>query len=235
VSSLERFAAKCCTRQHLTMEEWGLLEDCTRLTHGAKNLFHLDGRTAAKRFGKTGKNAVYRVVKKLEAEGWLLKVGGRVRNQKTGKFDHTVFEILDHDKWCKRYGTKSCGPVPESGQAPVPISSSTSPDFVFSPVPESGHNSVRSLCIKTSVKTSGIPSTPKSSFLQEQEKLGEANGVCSASPDSRTGMQSLHPFAEYDAREGWGARRDIGRGLTNGEIAEIQRLNREHVKPPSIQ
>jgi hypothetical protein len=222
---------ECCTRQHLTMEQWGLLEDCTRLTHGAKRLFHLDGRTAAKRFGDTGKNSVYRVIKELEAAGWLARVGGKVRNQQTGKFDHTVFQVLDHDKWCKRYGTKACGPVPESGQAPVPISSSTSPDFAFSPVPESGHNSVRSLCIKTSVKTSGTPSTPKTSFFQEQKNLGEANGVCSASPDSGTGTHTVHPFAEYDPTEGWGARRDIGRGLTIAEVEEIRRLNRERVKP----
>jgi len=41
-------------------------------------------------------------------------------------------------------------------------------------------------------------------------------------------------FAEWyeDGRNsGWGARRDIGRGLTEAEVAELRRLNREHVKP----
>jgi len=96
-------------------------------------------------------------------------------------------------------------------------------------------NSVRSSCIKTSVETSGIPQNSKSSFFQEQENFGEANGVRSASPDSGTGMHTVHLFAEFDAREGWGARRDIGRPTTPAEYAEIQRLNRGRIKPSSIQ
>jgi transposase len=79
------------------MEEWGLLEDCLRLTHGGKNLFLLDGRTAALRFCHTSKSRVYRVVKRLELKGWLIKAGGGTRNKKTGMYDNTAYRVLQHE------------------------------------------------------------------------------------------------------------------------------------------
>jgi hypothetical protein len=43
-------------------------------------------------------------------------------------------------------------------------------------------------------------------------------------------------FVEYDATDRrWVTRRNLGRGTTPAEIAELQRLNRERIKPPSIQ
>lgn len=45
---------------------------------------------------------------------------------------------------------------------------------------------------------------------------------------------AIPDFAEWheDGRDScWGARRDIGRALTDSEIAELRRLNREHVMP----
>lgn len=236
---LQQFARKCCTRQHLTIEEWGLLEDCTRLTCGGKNTFLLDGRTAAARFCQTGKNAVYRIVKLLTEKGWLLRVGGGTRNRNTGMYDPTVYRILSHQEWLNGEN-RTCpelrtGPVPESGQAPVPKSKTTSPVWPLPPVPESVHSSVTP-SVKNFGTTPLCPATAKGSLNQEQKKQSVSDGVCSASPDSGTGAYTVPSYAEYDYSERlWGCRRDIGRGLTNAEIAEIRRLNREQIKPQSIQ
>lgn len=158
----------CSARQHLSLEEWGLLEDCTRVTRGGKNPFFLDGRAVASRFCRTNKNTVYRVVKLLESNGWLVKIGGGSRNKKTGMYAPTQYRIVSHEEWVKGDG-RSCpdfmtGPVLESGQAPVPISNTTSPDCPIPPVPKSGHSSVKSFCSTASV--GGIPLTGAKLILQ---------------------------------------------------------------------
>ena len=247
---LQQFSRKCCTRQHLTIEEWGLLEDCTRLTCGGKNTFLLDGRKAAERFCQTGKNTVYRIVKLLVDKGWLVRISGGTRNRTSGMYDPTVYRILTHSEWLNG-ANRTCpdlrtgpvpdsgqAPVPKTGQAPVPISMTTSPVWPLPPVPDSGHSTVIP-SVKTYGTTPLCPATAKKSLNQEQEKQSDSDGVNPSSPDSGTGLHSVHnipAYAEYDYRERcWGCRRDIGRGLTNPEIAEIKRLNRENVKPQSIQ
>jgi hypothetical protein len=178
-------SAKCCTRQHLTLEEWGLLEDCTRLTCGGKNPFRLCGRMAAARFCQTGKNTIYRVVKLLEDKGWLVRISGGNRG-KAGMYDPTVYKVISHEDWIKHEG-RACpilgtGPVPELGQAPVPISSSTSPDLSRPPVLDSGHSSVRASVIDNTVKTKSTtetrslsrPLTPTSQEQEQKQKLNAA-------------------------------------------------------------
>jgi len=153
-----------------------------RLTCGGKNPFILDGRTAAARFCQTGKNVVYRIIKRLEGKGWLIRIGGGIRN-KAGMYDRTVYTVISHEDWIKHEG-RSCpiigrGPVPESGQAPVPISISTSPDLPCPPVPESGHSSVRSSVKNSTVKTinqnpASLPPIPTCQDQEQKRKLLEA-------------------------------------------------------------
>jgi hypothetical protein len=77
-------------------------------------------------------------------------------------YDRTVYTVISHEDWIK-HGGRTCpiigtGAVPESGQAPVPISISTSPDLPSPPVPDSGHSSVRSSVKNSTVKTvNGVP------------------------------------------------------------------------------
>jgi hypothetical protein len=97
-------AKPCYASQHLTPEEWGILEVCLRLTYGGKNRFFLDGRSLANRFDQTGKNTVYRIVKRLERKGWLVRVDGGMRNQQTGMYDSTKYRVLSHQEWTKLDG-----------------------------------------------------------------------------------------------------------------------------------
>jgi hypothetical protein len=139
-------AKPCYASQHLTPEEWGILEVCLRLTYGGQNRFFLDGRSLANRFDQTGKNTVYRIVKRLERKGWLVRVDGGMRNQQTGMYDSTKYRVLSHQEWRKLDGntcprserpcsidTKNSSPVPKSG---LDLSRNVKP-----PVPEPGHTS----------------------------------------------------------------------------------------------
>jgi hypothetical protein len=74
----------------------------------------------------------------------------------------------------------------------------------------------------------------------EPQKTGTAHaeeismsGVSYESPVSGLSSTYVIPsFTEFDrADKKWYARRDIGRGLTADEVAEMQRLNTDHVRP----
>lgn len=182
------------------MEEWGLLEDCLRLTHGGKNLFLLDGRTAALRFCHTSKSRVYRVVKRLELKGWLIKAGGGTRNKKTGMYDNTAYRVLQHEDWAKTHACPNLrtGPVPKQGQAPVPDLNTTSPKTGVPPVPKQGHSSVvhplyKIPCVKPLVDSEA----PNPSFSEGQEIKGEALEVRPSSPQNGTGKVEFDFTARF--------------------------------------
>jgi hypothetical protein len=136
-----------------------------RLTHGGRRPFCLDGRTLAARFEHCNKNTIYRIVHRLEAKGWLVRCGGGEQNKRTGKFDSTTYRVLSHAQWAKSH-PHACSPVPESGQvsedqpsklhpndgSPVPESGLDLSRFEQKPVPESGHSSISTSVLETSVE-----------------------------------------------------------------------------------
>jgi hypothetical protein len=147
-------AKPCYASQHLTPEEWGILEVCFRLTRGGENRFFLDGRSLANRFDKTGKNTVYRIVKQLERKGWLVRVDGGMRNQQTGMYDSTNYLVLSHQEWKKLDGNTCPGserpcPIDTKNPSPVPKSGLDLSRNVEPPVPEPGHISDRTLRVRT--------------------------------------------------------------------------------------
>jgi hypothetical protein len=173
---------RCCTRQHLTPEEWGVLEDCTRLSSGGKNWFILDGRKAAARFSETGKDAIYRVIKLLERKGWLVRISGGTRNN-AGMYDSTVYKVIVHEDWIKGKG-RTCPDLRarpglnfQTG-AGLDLTNHQS-GFDVSPVEESRHSSVRSSVKNSTVKTVNqnpvsLPPTPTCQDQEQKRKLLEA-------------------------------------------------------------
>ncbi len=227
---LQQFAKKCCTRQHLSPEEWGILEDCTRLTCGAKKRFFLDGRKLAARFSGISKSGVYRAIERLVSKGWMVKTSGGTRNRKTGMFDRTEYRILSHEEWVKG----KCCTCPTGGTGTCPKIANHLSQIRKPPVPRAGHSSVVP-SVKTYGATPLCPQPSKIFFPTGQESKGEAHDVYPSSPTGGTGADTVPSFAEYDTAEHeWRARRGLGRGTTPDEVKEIHRLNREHAQP-SIQ
>ena len=233
MDSAERFT-RCCTRQHLSLEEWGLLEDCLRLTHGGIRPFVCSGRDIAARFSATGKDSAYRVIKQLAGSGWLVRTGGGIFDPKTGKKTGTIYHIASHEEWIKVHGLKGCDQSGnqdryESGNRDRNLSGNPDQPCLETqtiPVWKPRHKSSgKTLCKKSLVELPSVPQPSKDSFNQKQEIKGEAHASGAASLDSQTGLHTVHAipdFAEYDSREGWSARRTIGRGLTAAEVQEIR-------------
>jgi|SRR5271157_2997128 len=78
--------------------------------------------------------------------------------------------------------------------------------------------------------------TPKIYSGQQQGGIPMSEALSPPSGLSKN-PHTIHPIPEYAQhdREGWAARRDLGRGLTTAESEEIRRLNREHIKPQLVQ
>jgi hypothetical protein len=171
----------CYASQHLSPEEWGVLDVCMRLTHGGRRPLCLDGRTLASRFGRCNKNAIYRIVGRLDAQGWLVKTGGGERNTATGKYNSTTYKVLSHTQWSKLH-PNACSPVPESGQVQS--------RFEQKPVPESGHSSVSTFVLEASVKENrasldvrsaieNLPDEAKTdNYLQTAVRAPRSSGFC---------------------------------------------------------
>ena len=213
---LEQFIKQCCPRQHVTPEEWGVLQDCLTLTHGGERPFTCSGRDIAHRFGNTGKDAAYRIVSLLVGKGWLVKVGGGGFNPKTGRKAPTLYRIPNHNEWAKSHKCQSGNPDIACLETQT------------KPVSESRHTPlVKPLCIKPLVETLGIPQPSKSSFYQQQEIKGEAHGVSPPCLDSQTGGKpdyAMHDGRGWVSRPGTGARKAV-------EVAYIKNLNALKVKP----
>jgi hypothetical protein len=162
---------RCYASQHLSPEQWGVLDVCTRLTHGGRRPFCLDGRTMALRFGHCNKNTIYRIVHQLEQQGWLVRSGGGIKNTATGQYSSTTYRVLSHAEWAKRHGCAGL-PVPESGQVQS--------RFKQEPVPESGHSSVSTSVLEPFVKENKDVELKNVrhdiAFFEGKELQGESSG-----------------------------------------------------------
>jgi hypothetical protein len=214
------------------MAESALLDVCLRLTCGGVTPLRFDGRNMAQRFSATNYKKIYRTAKCLETKGWLIKTGGGFRiKSKVGLYTHTLYTVLTHDAWAQKH-KKQCRTVDTSGNGTVDTSvngdASTVDKTPISPWTPVTHSFV---------KASVLRKSPKALFSTGQEIIRASDGVCPAVDTSGNGAYSvpIPDYAEFVAREGWQARRDLGRGTTTAEIAEIQRLNRERIKPQATQ
>ena len=198
-------SAKCCTRKHLTLEEWGLLEDCTRLTCGGLRPFFLDGRTAAMRFERTGKDAIYRIINSLESRGWLVRVGGGTRN-KIGRYDPTSYRVVTHEDWIKVEGhaclelstgtslENETGSNPSTSLDSTPTSLDSTNHlsrFGLPPVEKSRHSSEKAL-EKASVVAS-VENQP-----QEQERSPFSNSQGQPQPQEQPPVENLQLRGKYE-------------------------------------
>jgi hypothetical protein len=66
-------ASRCYERQHMTLEEYGLWAYASTVSHQS-GVFYMDARGIAKRFSDTGKDAIYRVARRLEEKGWFRRL-----------------------------------------------------------------------------------------------------------------------------------------------------------------
>jgi hypothetical protein len=81
-----------------------------RLTKGGKNTLYFDGRKMAARFTGTTKDVIYRAVKRLVDAGWLRALNGQGKksHKSTGQYEATQYQVLTHDQWIAKHGTKKC-------------------------------------------------------------------------------------------------------------------------------
>ena len=245
---LKQFSKRCYASQHLTLAESGLLDVCMRLTSGGKNALLFDGRKMAARFSGVSKDVMYRATASLVEKGWLIPINGngKKRNKATGMYDASEYRVMSHDVWVESHGTKQCAgdePVAPARMAPVAKSPTTSrktgnhqSQNRLPPVAPARHSFVVPFVTPSINPLCDPAKSPESKFLNEgQENQSVSEVMCPASRTSANGLHSIPEYAEYDSREGWGARRDIGRGLTAAEVEELRRLNRERIKPQVIQ
>jgi hypothetical protein len=184
----------CYASQHMHPREWGLLDVCLRLTNGGTRNLFFDGRKMAARFSGSSKSAIYRGVARLEKAGWLVQINtpGK-RNKKTKRYEKSIYQVLTHEQWTAKRGTKKCrqvvdNPSPNSGNgdgAPSPtIGNGASPTnessqshfrdepvpFLKSPVPELGHSSFNHSSIKTSlVKNNPVKDSPTGTGVEDSD------------------------------------------------------------------
>jgi len=239
----------CKAHRHMTPTQYALWDVCMGLSHTTRVLY-FDGRKLSARFQQFSKSACYRAAEALLLAGWFEPLEKKQKRTQGGTYAARRYKVLSHDEWVTKHGAGKCfkgsitvpasgtgeSTVPKIGGLPFPNQAPTVPKTGGLPFPPAGH----SLVVKPLYLASSLAeceTAQKSSDSQGQEITCASNEVYPAVPASGTGVRkyAIPDYAEYDAREGWGARRDIGRPTTAEEIAEIKRLNREHVKPPSIQ
>lgn len=176
----------CYPSQHLHAREWGLLEVCLRLTSGGKNPLYFDGRKMAARFSDVRKDAVYDSVRRLVKLGWLIEVKSHKRNKTTQRFEKTVYQVLTHEQWTKKHGTKACdkrddaslGNQTGGDESSLKNPTGASLDLATSqsgirpdPVGNSRHNSVFSSEKENSVKESSVVVGPVDGPVSESKVL----------------------------------------------------------------
>jgi hypothetical protein len=90
---------RCFANRHMTPEEYGVWDVCRSVSHKTGTLY-FDGRTIAGYFDGTGKDVIYRIVKRLVKKGWLLvQVAGR--NTRNGLYVPTQYEVLSPEQWAE--------------------------------------------------------------------------------------------------------------------------------------
>ena len=210
-SPLKKFEKRCYESQHMHPREWGLLHVLQRVTKGCKQTLFFNGHAVALWFGGASKSSIYRSVAELEKSGWLVPINGlgKKRAKGTEQYEATMYQVLNHEQWTAKHGTKNCRasrePVPSTGMEPVP---STGPEPVPStgmgqsqkcgePVPYLGHSSVIDSSVKeNSVKPSSVRG--ESDFLENREQKAKCLGTLfeASSPKYGTGVQSVPTLAE---------------------------------------
>lgn len=191
MASLKKFE-RCHESHHLTLQQWGLLSVCLKLTSGGKNKLFFDGRKMAARFSGMSKSTIYRIVAKLEEGGWLVPqnaTSGKTRKTQArkpdGSYVPTEYTVLTHEAWAENNGTQQClkseGTVPtdENGAVPtdengpfpkqalaVPKTDISRSQNSASPFPPVGHSFIKDSSIKeNSVEDSSVGSALGSAGL----------------------------------------------------------------------
>ena len=159
---------RCYARQHMTLEEYGLWQYARTVAYQS-GVFYMDARGIAKRFSETGKDAIYRVARRLEVKGWFRRFKSSRRHKKTGTWAASQYQPLSHDQWvadhpgeCTCLEIQTGEPVEKSRQAveipveqpsPVEKSQFTSLEIstglsrnLDSPVEKSRHSFVGFVC-----------------------------------------------------------------------------------------
>jgi hypothetical protein len=103
---------KCHERRHMTALEFTVYDiarawsatSSTDPKYKGKNILYLNGPKMAAESESLCKATVYKVIKSLEAKGWLVKV--QASHWANGQRTSTHFRVIHHAEWAKRHGDK---------------------------------------------------------------------------------------------------------------------------------
>jgi hypothetical protein len=188
----------CFAHYHLTVEEYGLWTHARQLAHES-GIFYFDGRKIAQRFGKTGKNTIYRIGNNLIRKGWFVIIR-RSKRLKNGMFSPGEYRPLSHEEWVARYpGTclESNTPIestsPETGTGEDVTSPGNGIDLSRNrerPVLESGHN-VKGLNRKGEYNGEGdTPSLDSKSHADEEKDRSRVRASSKKAPSPKHPVKS---------------------------------------------
>jgi hypothetical protein len=97
----QKEAFECFSNYHMTTAEHSFHTVCLSVSHKTGKLY-FDGRAMALRHKGMSKDAPYRLLKSLKAQGWIKEIRAP-RRGRNGVFECGVYEVLDHDTWVKEH------------------------------------------------------------------------------------------------------------------------------------
>ena len=77
-----------------------------------RGVFYRSDRRIAAEYG-IGRNRSARMIKTLQAMGWLEPVNKGAKRKPSGHFASTLYRVLSHDEWVTKYGTDRCKFTPD--------------------------------------------------------------------------------------------------------------------------
>src|SRR5690242_5456700 len=101
---------RCYARCHLTLAEYGLYQYASEVSYKSGK-FYCSGPKAAMEVADTGKNAIYRVAKRLVKAGWFEVLTRSHRRPTTGTYLPLVVRPILHDEWKRKHPEAICHPV----------------------------------------------------------------------------------------------------------------------------
>lgn len=235
---------QCFEQAHMTCAEFGLWTQYRILSYKSGILF-CDGRKTAERFSGENKDHIYRLRKKLVANGWLVVVKDSKYDKKTGRRTKYEFHVLSHEQWVKKHGKKDCksevfegllpfAPVQMVEKSLSQIQEQPSCTSKNGPVAPARHSSKQ-----TPVINKNSPKLPPVS--QEESEYHKPDG-----PQTSREGETVQPFApvqmvdpfprlNYERhahpQRPWSVPRS---GATAAESAEAFRRNDERLRPEDV-
>jgi hypothetical protein len=237
---------QCFAQRHMGPAGFGLWSQCRMLAHKTGRLF-FDGRGMAARFKDTSKDHVYRTLARLVNDGWCELLEERKRRA-DGTWTPSVYRVLSHEDWVKKYGRKTCNtgwedtlegaqpvapvrlaPVALARLAPVAASDPACRTLRTSPVAPARHSLIGEYIEKQYIGSGSLFESEQTETLDlDHRKPLPKDSVRPVAPVRQ--VRTTYAALVLDPRDGqWVPRR--GFTLTDADVAEMQRLNANHARP----